>query len=407
MNSARLAVLLCAALAAAACSPPGGAPSGGPGKASRVYRVGVRTVEPRPLEYAIEAVGTLEAYDVAQVPARVAGTLESLSFDEGDVVTTAQVLAVVDGRRFEMENDMAKAVLGRVEASVESAGARTRQAEAALGEAGSALERRRGLREKNPGWVTADELSALESAVKRCSATVEEARAGEKTAAAQVQEARAGLDLAGKNVEDARVRSPIAGIIESRRVAVGQYVKAGDVIATLVDPSRLRVRFRVGEAESVRLSSGQPVEFSVAAFPGRSLKAEIFHVSATADPSTRMVECLAAVKEPEKGLRPGFFATVRAVVSRSGEAVVVPSDAVLPTEAGFTAFVVEDGKARARTLRLGLQTKDGGIEVLSGLARGDVLAVEGATALQDGVPVAVDAPGAAAPGAAPKTGGKE
>jgi multidrug efflux system membrane fusion protein len=188
---------------------------------------------------------------------------------------------------------------------------------------------------------------------------------------------------------------------------VGQYVKAGDVIATLVDPSRLRVRFRVGEAESVRLSSGQPVEFSVAAFPGRSLQAEIFHVSATADPSTRMVECLAAVKEPEKGLRPGFFATVRAVVSRSGEAVVVPSDAVLPTEAGFTAFVVEDGKARARTLRLGLQTKDGGIEVLSGLARGDVLAVEGATALQDGVPVAVDAPGAAAPGAAPKTGGKE
>jgi len=401
------ALLLLAAAAAAACGPstPSGAGSGSAAP-PRSYKVSVLTVEPRSLEYAVEAVGTLEAYDVVTVPARVPGILESLAFDEGDSVTAEQVLAVVDGKRYSLELEQGSAAAARVEAAVESARARTGQAEAALKEAETALARRRGLREKNPGWVSEDEISGLDASAARTRAALAEAVAGEKVAAAQVDEARTAVSLARKNAEDARIRPPLAGVIERKHVAPGQYVKAGDPIATIVDVSRLRVRFRVSEAESVLFRQGQPVEVRVSAYPGRAFAAAVIHVNATADPVTRMVECLAAMKDPEKGLRPGFFAGVRAVLSEQAKALVVPVAAVLPSEKGFTAFVIQDGKARERALQLGLHTRDDGVEVISGLSRGDALVVEGATSLQEGVPVEI-VPPSQAPGAPdPAPGGR-
>ncbi len=393
--TARIAVLA-SALAASACGAkdPGG-PAARP--APRSYRVAVQPVEPRSLAYAVDAVGSVEAYDVVAVPARVSGTLDSLGFDEGDTVALGQVMAVVDGRRYSLELDQSKAAVASAEASVGTAKARTSQAQAALEEAETNLARRRGLREKNAGWVSEDEISTLETAGARSRASLEEARAGERVAAALVEERRAALAIAGMNAGDARILPPIAGTIEKRLVSAGQYVKAGDAVATLVDVSRLRVRFRVGEAESVRLRKGQRVEFSVAAFPGRTFRAALFHVNATADPVTRMVECLAEVEEPGGGLRPGFFASVSAEVSRSDAAIVVPDSSILPTDRGFVCFVVVDGKARERPVKPGLHTKDGGVEVIGGLAKGESLVVEGAGALAEGVPVEVVAPAAGKP----------
>jgi len=400
MNRPSLALLLAAALPACGPEMPPTAPP-----APRAYRVGVQTVAAKPLAHAIEAVGTLEAYDVVTVPARVPGTVESVSFDEGDAVTPETVLAVVDGRRYALEAEQARAALTRARAAVESAKARTGQAAAALREAEAGLARRRGLREKNPGWVTEDELGTLETAVARARASLDEAGAGEKVAAGEVEAARTGAALAEKNAEDARVRAPLAGTIERRHVTGGQYLREGDPVATLVDAARIRVRFRVSEAESVRIRPGLAVEFRVAAFPDRPFPAEVFHVNATADPVTRMVECVASVPDPAEGLRPGFFASVRATVGRDGEAIVVPVEAVLPSERGFTAFVVEDGRARMRELRLGLHTRDGGVEVISGLAPGETLAVAGALALEDGVAVEIaESPGAGRGGTAPDGG---
>ncbi len=396
MNRTAPLLLLALAGSAASCGAGAAAPKGPAGP--RAFRVGVATVEARELAYAVEAVGTLEAYDVVVVPARVEGTLESLSFDEGDAVGTDQVLAVVDGRRYSLAMAESASAIASAEAAVETSRARTSQAAAALREAETSLARRRGLREKNAGWVSEDEISTLETAVERARASLEESRAGEKAASALVEERRAAHARRSKDADDARVRSPIPGTIERRHVTAGQYVRAGDPVATLVDVGRLRVRFRVSEAESVRLVRGQAAEFSVAAFPGREFSSTVVHVNATADPVSRMVECIAAVKDPPPGLRPGFFAAVRITVARADRAVVVPVSAILPTERGFTAFVVVDGKASARTLDLGLHTKDGGVEVISGLAAGETFVVAGAQSLSDGVAVV------AAPSPAP---GKE
>src|SRR6185295_14490013 len=101
------------------------------------------------------------------------------------------------------------------------------------------------------------------------------------------------------------------------------------------------------------------------------------------------VECLALVENRDAMLKPGFFATVRAVVAMHEKAVVVPDSAILPTERGFVAFVVKGNKAVQRSVRPGLFVREGVVEILDGLSAGDTLVVTGTAAISDGTELIV------------------
>jgi membrane fusion protein (multidrug efflux system) len=102
-----------------------------------------------------------------------------------------------------------------------------------------------------------------------------------------------------------------------------------------------------------------------------------------------MVECLARVERDAALLKPGFFVEVRADVESRKGAIVVPERAILPTERGFVAYEVLDGRAVRRPVQLGLRTRDGGVEILAGLERGAVVVTDGGDVLRDGSPVEV------------------
>lgn len=404
MNRGGRAVVLIVLLAASAACGKDATPHVGSSKtAPRAYRVTAMTVAARPLVYSVDAVGSLEAYQVVTVPARVEGALDRLEFDVGTKVTPESVLAVIDERRYSLLVDQAKAAVEEAQAaareadaSVASAAARTARVTAELEEARANLDRWTALRAKDANYVSGEKLQSVEAMAKSLAASLDEAKAGESEAQARQRQAQAGLDarraavaIAEKNVSDTHARPPIAGVVEQRHVAAGQYVKVGDPIATLVDASRLRLRFAVSDTESVRLALGQKVRFRLKAFGTRDFDAELFHVDATADDATRMVGCLASVTNPDAALKPGFFAQVSVEISHEGKSVVVPEGALLPTEKGFVAFVEQGGKASRRVLTLGLHTRDAQVEVLAGLAEGDRLLVNGAQSLDDGVPVEI------------------
>jgi len=203
------------------------------------------------------------------------------------------------------------------------------------------------------------------------------------------EEARkAAHGIALQNLGRSEVRSPIAGIINTRTVDTGQFIRAGTVLATIVDTSRLRLRLKVSEAESLRATVGGTVTFRVAPLGPRDFTARIYHVGKIADTTTRQVEILAWVDNMGE-LKPGFFAEVTLAGEERKNALVIPEGAIQASERGFVTYVVEDGKAKLRPIQQGLRTGAGIVEILSGLKPGETVVTEGSDRLADGIPVEV------------------
>jgi membrane fusion protein, multidrug efflux system len=145
----------------------------------------------------------------------------------------------------------------------------------------------------------------------------------------------------------------------------------------------------VPESESARLQRGMKISFTTRISGEKAYVAEVFWVSQTADSRTRSVDCKARVVDPPPDLKPGFSGNVTVVLEERGDALLVPSTAVLPTERGFVSYVIEGGKAKERQVKLGIRTLDDKWEVLNGLSEGETLVTRGGSVLQDGRDVEV------------------
>jgi multidrug efflux system membrane fusion protein len=355
--------LLLTALGLAACGA--GTDAGGKLARDLSFPVELQTVTAESITFSIAAVGSVEAFEIVAVTARVGGAVEKMAFAEGDQVTPDQILVEIEPERFRLAEVTARAALAK--------------AEAAKADADAALARREAANKANPGLVRDEDLTA--------------ARTRTATAVADVDQAKAALALAELNVHDALVRAPLAGVIQTRSIATGKYVQPGTVLATLVRRDPLLLRFSVPETDATRLAIGQQVSFTVAG-ETKPFVATINHITVAADPASRLVEVVAKVDDPEQArLRPGAFAQVTVPVGAAKPVLVVPQTAVRPSERGFLAYVVvnEGGNeiAHERKLTLGMRTPSGMVEARDGLAPGDRLVVRGGEALREGAEVKV------------------
>jgi len=356
-----------AALAAASCRPTQGASPAKP--QSRAITVRTAPVQAQDVVYAIKAIGSLEAEEIVQLTAEVEGAVKDVSFHEGDRVTPETILLRIDPERYRLE-------VARAEANY-------RKAVADADRARADLARREALAREQ--LVAAEELNR--------------SRAEAGNLEAEAAASKAAWDIALQNLRRAEMRPPRAGVINTRTVDTGKFVKVGDLLGTLVDTSRLRLRFKVSEAESLRARQRDSVRFRVAPLGDQEFEARIYHVADVADPGTRQVEVMAWVKNPGV-LKPGFFAEVTLATESHPGALVVPEGAIQASERGFVVYVVKDGKAQLKQVQIGLRTGTGIVEILSGLQPGETVVVEGNDRLADGVAVqTAEEAGAAAPAA--------
>ncbi|MBM7116140.1 efflux RND transporter periplasmic adaptor subunit [Archangium primigenium] len=346
---------------AAPAGKGGGGGGGGRARGPVEFPVEVEPVEARDVEYVVSAVGSVEAFEQVQITARVPGVVERVGFMEGQSVKKGQVLAEIEPARYGIAVRSAKAALER--------------AEAVRVQAESAAQRRVAVNEVKPGLLPAEQLDS--------------AQAQARGAVADTSAAKAALEQAELNQRDAYVKAPLDGVLQSRTVQTGQYVQPGTVLATLLRRDPMLVHFTVPESDVGRMKPGMTARFTVRS-DGHTYQGRIAYVADAADPASRMVKVTAEVGKPEsETLRPGAFATVSVPVETARQAPVIPQTAVRPSERGFLAYVVKDGKARERVVELGLRTADGLVEVRSGLLAGEQLVVRGGEALKEGAAVKV------------------
>ena len=341
--------------------PSAGNPGSPGGRPAMMFPVETVTVQNQQVTYSSYAVGSVEAFEVVLITARVGGVVEKVLFTEGKQVKADQVLVEIEPERYRL--------------TVESSRAGWEKAKAAKADAEAGLSRRQQVVEKNPGLIPGEELETWRTRVR--------------TATAEVELAHAQLNQAELNLHDALVRAPVAGIIQTGTVQTGQYAQPGAVLATMIRRDPLLLRFSVPEQEAARLRLGQEARFRVKD-DKTEYTAAITHVTAAANQDTRMVSVTATIDDKNKNqLRPGAFAEITIPVGNTREAPVIPQTAVRPSERGFISFVVENGTALERLLSLGMRTADGQVEVLDGLKAGEILVIRGAEALSSGVPLRI------------------
>lgn len=343
-----------------ACSD--GAASGGGRKSGRALAVRTASVTARDVVYKVQAIGSLEPEELVQITAEVSGAAKEVAFQAGDRVTADKVLVRIDPERYRLQAEQAEAA--------------HRRAIADWKRAESDLARRESLAKGQ--LVAVEELNRSRQETERMAADAAAAEAASK--------------IALQNLQRSSVRAPRAGQINTRTVDTGQFVQVGSVLATLVDPRRLRLRFKVSESESMKAKVDQVVTFRVAALGDTDFAARVYHVSNVADPATRQVEVLAWVDNPGV-LKPGFFAEVTLATGTNKNAIVVTESAIQASERGFVVYVVEHGKAKERPVQIGLRTGGGTVEIVAGLKPGEIIVTEGSDRLADGIDVEIVAAG--------------
>ena len=319
-----------------ACSEPAGPKQAGP----QAREVVVATAHPQLKDFAleVEALGTVRANESVDLTSKVADRVVAIHFVEGKQVTKGDVLV-------ELDSDEARADLAAAEAAERDSVSQYKRSQE--------LFQTRALSE-----AQLDQLQATMLANQ-----------------ARVAAARSRL-------KDRTIIAPFTGRVGLRNVSLGGLVSPGGVITTLDDLSIVKLDFSVPEIFLSTLKAGLPIEAQSSAYPNATFKGRVESIDTRVDPTTRSLVVRALMNNRDSRLRPGMFMTLRLVRSE-GKALMLPESAVVPENSSHYVYVVEQGRASRREVKMG-RRRPGEVEILDGVTTDDVVVVDGTMNVHDG-----------------------
>ena len=282
------------------------------------------------------ASGTLQPTKSVDVGSELSGTLASVLVQENDVVKKGQLLAQLDTAKL-------KDAVAKSQAAVAAAEASVALAQATVVETSASLNRMRQVAELSGGKVPAKtELESAEAARQRAVASLASARA-------EVVQGRATLKTDETNLGKATIRSPVDGVVLSRKVEPGQTVVAAMTIPVLFvlaeDLAKMELQVKVDEADVGNVKNGQTASFTVSAWPGRQFPASIQRVGLGSTTTDNVVtyKTILRVNNDDLALRPGMTATASIVTANRDKMLLVPNAALRFTPPGEGAAASERG----------------------------------------------------------------
>ncbi len=309
----------------------------------RIINVEVETLTPRTFTDRIRLTGTVRADREVTVSTEEGGTVAAILADKGERVRRGQALVRLDDELLRAQRDEA-------------------EAQAAL--AADLWGRKKRLFEDERIGTEGDYLEARYTA----------------------DQTRARLDLIEARLRRTVVRAPFDGLLDQRLLEVGSVIGPGQAVGRILDLEPLKVTTGVPERYAANVSPGDQAVVAFAAL-GDTCGATVTYVGAAVDGRHRTFLVELDLERPVAGAKPAMVAEVTLDLEVHPQAIVVPHEALVRTEEGFTAFVAAGGEegpvARARPVTLGAS---GGDEVVatSGLEPADRLIVVGQQQVADG-----------------------
>jgi membrane fusion protein (multidrug efflux system) len=294
-------------------------------------------VKPQDFSNVISLSGSVEANEQIEIRSEVTGLVENISFTEGSQVSKGQVLLKV--------ND--------IELRAQLAQAKTKESLA------SENERRAKL------LLQKEAISQEEYDI---------ASADYRTTKSQTQLIQAQI---GKTA----IRAPFSGQIGLRNISPGTYVTPTTIIANLVNTNQLKITFSIPEKYASEITKGSQITFTVA---NRTEKffAKIYALEPGIDMATRTLKIRALTENSNGKLLPGTFANIELALRNIKDAIIIPTQAIVPVQDGKKVFVANNGQAKELKINT-LTRTDKDVVVTSGLKVGDTLLTSGMMSLKD------------------------
>ena len=375
-------------------------------------RVHVVKAELTTLRATVDLVGSIVAIPekTAVISPQQGGWVQQVAVVEGQLVQKGDLLVELDPRAARVAVQKADAVVAEKQAALqrlmrgylpqEIAAARedVQKAQAPVESLDSELAALKGLLDRGEisSVVYENKVNALEAAKASAGSAREKFKllqAGtppEMIAEGQalLHAAEADLKQGKLTLEWCTITSPIDGVVTQLIARQGQFFDRAAPLATIIDLSNVFAQLSIPSADFTKIKTGTPVEVKLNSLPDKAFQGTIARISGQADPLTGNVIVFTLIHNDDHLLLPGLSCQTRVFLPAVTDALAIPTAALADNSGTPVVTVIKDGKAYETKVEVGATTHDK-VQILAGLAAGDVVATAGGYGLPEACPVQV------------------
>jgi len=345
------------------------------------------------LTRALAVTAEFRPFQVVDVHAKVAGYVKRIYVDVGDRVKEGQLIAVLEIPELQDDVETAEASVSKSQEEIRRAQADLERAQSAHEVAHLASSRLVDVSKTRPGLVAQQEVDDALGRDRVTEAQVATAQASLSTADQQLRVAQADRERVRTLFAYAQIKAPFAGVITKRYADTGSMIQTGISsetqsmpLVTLAQENLLRLVIPVPESAVSRIRLGSPVEVSVSTL-GKKFEGKVARFADQVDMATRTMHTEVDVPNPKGELVPGMYATASLVLNDERNALSVPVQALTRAEDSITVLLIDKhNKLEERPVKIGIEAPDQ-VEILSGLAEGDLVVIGNRSQLQPGMAV--------------------
>jgi membrane fusion protein (multidrug efflux system) len=296
-----------------------------------------------PIENTLIIPGNILPNEQIEIRSELSGRIEVLNFNEGSFVKKGTLLVKVDDSELR---------------------AQIQKLEAQMAQAKADEVRKKQLIEVS--GITREEYDA---------------------SATRVKELDADIKLIRTRIGKSSITAPFDGFVGLRLASPGAYVSSGNIISTLVETDPAKIEFNVPEKYVGGIAKGMDVTFKLSGGT-EEFKGKVYATDPMIDANTRALKIRALCSNKANKLVPGAYVEVTLQLEKIENAIMIPTMALVPLMNGDNVYLINNGRVTLTEVATGLRNERM-IQVVSGVDKGDTLAVTGLLALRDGIPVTI------------------
>lgn len=280
--------------------------------------------------------GSIEADEEVQIRSEVSGLVKGIYFQEGSAVSKGQLLVKINDTELQAQLKQALS------------------------------------REK----LAAETESRAKQLLKKEAISQEEY----EVAFAELSSLKAQTELIRAQLAKTSIKAPFSGQIGLRAISNGEYLTPTTNIAKLVSSNPVKISFSIPEKYAGQIKKNTIIEFTVAGST-KTYQAKVYALEPGIETTTRSLQLKAQANNPGGELLPGSFAKINLPLQGIKDAILIPTQAIIPVLKGKKVFITDGGLAKEVMIETGPRT-DKNILVLSGLKVGDTLLTSGMMSLK-------------------------